>query len=255
MRTEKIEIKNLKEETGDIFLKKEALPGEVEGVFIEVLALKGNRQVQEKPPADIYDVLFILDGLAVAEVKNEKFNVETGTIVRMPFNNEYSVQPTGDGVQFLRIRKMMDEADLRVIFKNEAEHSRVFIRSFNECPVYTEDIKSSKSISRMILPEGKVPRFCLGSVETEGPDLVAEHEHPVLDQLFFGLKGCRCTCTADGESQLLTENMLLHIPLGSKHSVSVANGEKLAYFWFDFFLTLEGQGYIHKQHRMDGEVK
>jgi mannose-6-phosphate isomerase-like protein (cupin superfamily) len=243
MRTEKIDIKDL----------KEALPGEVEGIFTEVLVLKGNSQLQEKPPADIYDVLFVLDGQAVAEVKSEKFNIETGTIVRMPFNREYSVQPVGDGVQFLRLRKLLDIADLRVILQNEKEHSEVFIRSFKDCPVYTEDIKSSKSINRMILPEGKVPRFCMGSVETEGPDSVAPHEHPMLDQLFFGLKGCRCTCTADGESQLLTENMLLHIPLGSKHSVSVADGEKLAYIWFDFFLTIEGQKYMDEQHRLEEE--
>jgi quercetin dioxygenase-like cupin family protein len=148
---------------------------------------------------------------------------------------------------------LLDIADLRVILQNEKEHSEVFIRSFKDCPVYTEDIKSSKSINRMILPEGKVPRFCMGSVETEGPDSVAPHEHPMLDQLFFGLKGCRCTCTADGESQLLTENMLLHIPLGSKHSVSVADGEKLAYIWFDFFLTIEGQKYMDEQHRLEEE--
>jgi mannose-6-phosphate isomerase-like protein (cupin superfamily) len=253
MRTEKIRIKNLKEETGDILLKNEVLPGEVEGVFTEILALKGNSQVREKPPADIYDVLFVLDGQAVAIVANEKFDIEPGTIVRMPFNKKYTVQPTGDGVQFLRIRKTMDEADLRVISENKKDHSEIFTRSFEDCPVYTEDIKSSKSVNRMILPEGKVPRFCMGSVETEGPDTVAEHEHPMLDQLFFGLKGCRCTCTADGESQLLTENMLLHIPLGSKHSVSVKEGEKLAYIWFDFFLTIEGQKYMDEQHRLDEE--
>jgi len=253
MQAEKIGIKNLNEEPGDILLKEEVLPGEVKGVFIEVLALKGNRQIHEQPPEDKYDVLFVLDGQAVAEVTNEKFNLGTGTIVRMPFNKEYTLQPTGEGVRFFRFRKLLDEADLLVISENEEEHSGLFIRGFEDCPVYTEAIKSSKSINRMMLPEGKVPRFCMGSVETEGPDTVAEHKHPMLDQLFFGLKGCGCTCTADGNSRLLTENMLLHIPLGSKHFVSVAEGEKLAYIWIDFFLTLEGQAYINEQHRLEDE--
>jgi hypothetical protein len=75
----------------------------------------------------------------------------------------------------------------------------------------------------------------------------------MLDQLFLGLKGCKCSCYADGAETLLTENTLLHIPLGSRHSTSVAEGELLSYIWFDFFLTLEGQRYMSEQHKMDDQ--
>jgi hypothetical protein len=105
----------------------------------------------------------------------------------------------------------------------------------------------------MILPEGFVPRFCMGSVETTGPDLVAEHEHPMLDQLFLGLADCKCTCLADGDQTILSENMMLHIPLGSKHSVSVEEKDTLAYIWFDFFFTLQGQDYMREQHKMEDD--
>ena len=112
-------------------------------------------------------------------------------------------------------------------------------------------MKIGLSINRMIIPEGSVPRFCMGSVETDGPDSVDSHEHPMLDQLFLGLKNCNCTCYANNEQVFLTENMMLHIPLGSMHSVSVADEDKLFYIWFDFFLTIEGQttiedSYIYK---------
>jgi hypothetical protein len=60
-------------------------------------------------------------------------------------------------------------------------------------------------------------------------------------------------CHAEGEQILLTENMLLHIPLGSKHSVSVESGDTLAYIWFDFFLSHEGEKYMSEQHQMDDE--
>jgi quercetin dioxygenase-like cupin family protein len=90
----------------------------------------------------------------------------------------------------------------------------------------------------------------MGSVETSGPDIVAEHDHPMLDQLFLGLKGCRCHCYAGAEHALLEENMLLHIPLGSKHHVEVGEGDRLAYIWLDYFLTMEGQKYMNEQHQM-----
>lgn len=251
MNAEIIGIKDLKQEPDHIFSVKKVLPGELEDVQIESITLKGDREIKVKPTIDYYDVLFVLHGKAMAKIKNRKLILETGTIIRIPFNEQYVIQPAGYGVHFLRIRKVLNSIDLDVIANDEEEHSAIFIRALEECPVYSEDIKSSKSVNRMILPGGKVPRFCMGSVETEGPDTVAEHEHPMLDQLFFGLKGCRCTCTADGTSRKLTENMMLHIPLGSRHAVSVEDGHKLAYIWFDFFLSLEGQKYMDQQHRME----
>jgi quercetin dioxygenase-like cupin family protein len=79
---------------------------------------------------------------------------------------------------------------------------------------------------------------------------VAEHDHPMLDQLFLGLKGCRCHCYAGYDHALLEENMLLHIPLGEKHHVEVGDGDRLAYIWLDYFLTLEGQKYMNEQHQV-----
>jgi quercetin dioxygenase-like cupin family protein len=93
----------------------------------------------------------------------------------------------------------------------------------------------------------------MGSVETKGPDSVGEHSHPMLDQLFLGLEGCKCTCYADGEEVGLTENMLLHIPLGSRHSVSVEDGDTLSYIWLDFFLTLNGEKYMNEQHHIESK--
>lgn len=252
METEKIVIKNLEKEAHDFLLEKELLSGEVEGVKIEYFAMKGGGQVEESPSNDKYDVLFLLDGEAIIKTGDKKYNIRTKTIARMQYDQRYLIYSKSEkGVQFLRFRKILDKSDIGIISQNMHEHSEMFIRILNDCPVYTEDIKSSKSLNRMILPEGRVPRFCMGSVETEGPDLVAEHEHPMLDQVFLGLNGCRCTCIANGKRRLLTENMILHIPLGSKHSVYVADGDKVAYIWFDFFLTLEGQKYMNEQHHID----
>lgn len=252
IKAEKIIRNNLNQVAGDFFMKKEILPGEIKGVKIEVITLGGNHCIKEVASADRYDVLYLMDGKVTIDVSGEKYNMATNCIARLPFNMPYVISAKKKTrAHFLRLRKSMDKNDLEVISENSVEHSKIFIRTFEDCPVYTEEIKSSKSLNRMLLPEGKVPRFCMGSVETDGPDEVAEHEHPMLDQLFLGLKDCRCTCRADGKSKLLTENMMLHVPLGSKHAVYVTGGEKLAYIWFDFFLTLDGQEYMHTQHHLE----
>jgi len=250
METEKIVIKNLEKEPHDYISQNELLSGEVEGVKIEFIAIRGAAQIKEEALKNKYDVVLLLEGEAIIETLDKKYNIRANSTARLPYDKKYVIR-SDNGAHFLRFRKDIDKQDIRIISKNLNEHSEMFIRTLDDCPVYTEDIKSSKSLNRMILPEGKVPRFCMGSVETEGPDQVAEHEHPMLDQVFLGLNGCKCTCIANGKRKLLTENMILHIPLGSKHSVYVADGDKLAYIWFDFFLSLEGQKYMNEQHHID----
>jgi len=93
-----------------------------------------------------------------------------------------------------------------------------------------------------------VPRLCIGSVETSGPDEVATHTHPMLDQLFFGLPGNDCMVMADNAESRFLENDLLHIPLGSMHGVSVEAGKHLHYIWIDLFHSEEEMGYMKDTH-------
>ena len=254
MKSEKLSKKNLIQESDDYLLRKEILPGEIEGVDIEFFIIKGSSMISEAGSENYYDIILSLDGDLFIEMERKKYKAGSPYIVRMPYNKDYLVYNNGnEQVAFLRLRKSLDVHDRNLIFKNIKEHSDIFIKALVDCPVYTEEIKSSKSLNRILLPEGKVPRLCIGYVETSGPDTVAEHEHPMLDQLFLGMKECNCICKADDSSELLRENMILHIPLGSKHSVTVEENCKLAYIWLDFFLTIEGQKYIRTQHQMEEE--
>jgi len=251
MQTEKLLIKDLRNEPGDYFLKMEVMPGEIKGVLIEFFGMKGSVETEGGQQTDNYDVLFFVEGKAVLEIGGKEFKPGKYFIARIPLNEKYNICANeGEQSHFLRIRKYLDKDDLKVISENKEEHSDLFVKSLDDSPVYIEDILSGKSRNRMILPEGKVPRFCMGTVETEGPDSVAEHEHPMLDQLFLGMKGCRGRCRANGESAPILENMILHVPLGSKHSVSVADGDRLDYIWFDFFFKLEDQKYMNEQHHI-----
>lgn len=126
-----------------------------------------------------------------------------------------------------------------------------YLLTYGGCQTYTEDIKSAKTVNRTLLPERTFPRLCIGSVETEGPDVVAEHQHPMLEQLFLGLKGNRVTVRADDQETPLDEFTLLHLPLGSRHGVRVDQGDKLHYVWIDAFKRSEDVSWITQAHRVN----
>jgi hypothetical protein len=252
MRIQKIFTIIEKNIPGGSMIRNTVLPGEIEGLHIESVSLKGPYRISEFPNSGIYNLLLSLKGSALLYSKGSKYGFNNKSISRIPYNEQFDVEvEKGNEFHFLWLKKQLDENDLRLISQSPGEHSTVYIKLLSDCQTYSEDIKSSKTVSRMILPVGLIPRLCIGSVETCGPDSVGEHEHPMLDQLFLGWENCMCTCKADGESILLTENIMLHIPLGSKHSVSVNEGDLLSYLWFDFFFTVKGQDYIEEQHKLD----
>lgn len=98
------------------------------------------------------------------------------------------------------------------------------------------------------MPEEIVPRLCIGSVMTSGPDKVAAHTHPMLEQLFFGLQGNDIEVFADEAKRRFIEGDLLHIPLGSMHGATVEAGKELHYIWIDLFNSMADMDYIKKHH-------
>ncbi len=236
----------------DDILRKPLLADELEGVSFEYTALQSSFVWHEDPGAGAFDIILTLSGTGILETGNTSVRTGSPAIIRIPYNTAYSFRTEGKGLfSFLQVRRELDKEDLATINRRLNEYRQPYIRLFSECPVYTEDIKSDKTLNRMLLPQGMVPRVGMGLVETPGPDEVAEHDHPMLDQAFLGLEGCRCTVRADGEETLLTEGMLLHIPLASRHSVTVAEGDLLRYLWMDFFLTHEGEKYMEEQHHVE----
>jgi hypothetical protein len=229
-------------------------PGQIKDVTVEVIALKG--PVKKKVPADAntYIVLLPLEGDCIIHTTEQSWQAAVQSLIRIPYNHAYTIEVEGSQrYHYLRIIRQLDEKDIEEIARHKATTAGFYARKFADCPVYREDIKSAKTENRMLLPENYVPRFCLGSVETIGPDQVDAHEHSMLDQLFLGLKNCNAMCYAGDASTPLLENTLLHIPLGSRHSVSVDKGNTLYYLWFDFFLSLKGQSYMSQQHQLDAD--
>ena len=231
---------------------RDVLPGEVAEVRTELVSVTGPRDEIEDPGDDVCVVLIGLAGTATVRAEDASFELAAESLARPPCGREYGLRVAdGDEAHVLRVSKRLNDEDNAVIAGQPAEHAALYAARFAECPTYSEGIKSAKTVNRTLLPEGVVPRFCLGSVETVGPDEVARHEHPMLEQLFLGLRDCRCTVVADDASAVLTGNTLLHVPLGSNHAVAVAKGDTLYYLWFDFFRTLADQSWIRDQHIVD----
>jgi quercetin dioxygenase-like cupin family protein len=224
---------------------REVLRGEVEGVETHVVSIAGPARHQEPGSTEHEVVWLFLRGKGLLTAKDMVFDVSEATIARAPLGWAWEVQVAeGEALHALRVRKRLHAADRAELGKFPENNAGPYVRKFRECPPYEESIKSRKTVSRTLLPENYVPRVAMGTVETSGPDEVAPHRHPMLEQLFVGLEHNDITVVADGAKASLTPFSILHIPLGSNHGVEVAAGKKLHYVWMDFFLTKEGQDWL-----------
>lgn len=121
---------------------------------------------------------------------------------------------------------------------------------YSQAPQYTEDCKSPKTISRMLVAQRLIPRFAMGSVETYGADRIEQHSHPMLEQFFFGLAENHCVALIDDVQYPFVGNMLLHIPLGSNHGVHLDEHHACHYLWMDFLLNEDALKYMDEAHKI-----
>ena len=121
--------------------------------------------------------------------------------------------------------------------------------NYAQAPQYTEDCKSAKTISRMLVPQRLIPRFAMGSVETYGKDRVEQHCHPMLEQYFFALEENNCIALIDDLCYPFGANTLLHIPLGSNHGISLDDEHSCHYLWMDVLIDEEAAlRYLDQAH-------
>jgi hypothetical protein len=239
----------------DAILVEDLLPGEIAGVRTRFVSIKGRSGVGGGGDPAAATVLLFLGGNARLTTGAVRQNVTEESIARIPYASTYGITVRRGAVAHcLEVTKALDTADLDEIARHLRSHTTLYFRKFRDCEEYTEDIKSRSTINRMLLPEGYVPRFAMGSVRTRGPDKVGRHVHPMLDQLYLGMDDCRCTVHAGRQRKVLTGDCLLHIPLASHHWVTVDEGDTLYYLWFDFFRTLAAQEYMNRQHHMKGKT-
>ena len=219
----------------------DVLAGEVPGIRASLVSLgPGGRHVEGRSDAED-KVYLVLEGQGVVVADGAPVPVERQTIVRLPVGAHSELAAAANStLDVLVLRHTLTDEDRVDLAAHPENQVSPYVRKFSECPTYGEAIKSAKTTSRTLLPKDIVPRMSIGTVETEGPDRVAPHAHPMLEQFFLGLDRNDIVVHADGEQTSLGANELLHIPLGSQHGAEVAEGKKLHYVWMDFFRDREG---------------
>lgn len=227
---------------------KPVLAGEIAELRVDLVSITAPALHVETAKPDAAVVWMVVDGKGTMKSKNRGFEVEGETIARAPQGWDWRISAApGTTLHLLRLQRDLTAGDLEELKKYPQFQAEPWVKKFQECEAYGEAIKSPKTISRTLLPENYVPRMALGTVETTGPDEVGKHSHPMLEQLFFGLRGNDIIVSADDDQANLTEFSILHIPLGSHHGAHVLEGKKLHYVWMDFFMKKEGQEWL-KMH-------
>jgi hypothetical protein len=213
-------------------IRKNILPDEIEGISTFYISIT-NTQYKHEIKNGFLSIFILFNG--DVSIRQNQSTVSTNEVtVYVPSGTEefFFVAEKGK-IELLEIELKISDNDLLYLKKNKDKFP--FFGTYSNCRYYKDEIKSDKTINRMILPENIVPRLCIGSVETTGPDKVSEHKHPMLEQLFLGLAHNRCLVKAGNQATILEEYELLHIPLGSLHGAEVNENQFLHYMWIDCF--------------------
>ncbi len=226
--------------------RKSVLAGEINGLETFCVELAGGDVYENLPEEKTLKILLFTNGDGNIIHDDLSIPVHELTLFIPGMHRTFSIESGRENLSYLEIVMSLTVQDMEILKRQQGVLP--YYMEYGECKKYNESIKSKKTISRMILNEDIVPRLCMGSVETSGPDEVAAHTHPMLDQLFFGLPGNNCMVTAGTDESRFLANDFLHIPLGSRHGVSVEAGKYLHYIWIDLFHTKEQMGYMKNNH-------
>jgi len=231
---------------------RDVLPNEIPGVRTTMLSLASG-VTHIEPVSEAEDRVFlVLSGSGKFAANGKRYPVARETIAHFPLGWTVAMKAIDDqGLDILILRLTLTPDDREDLAAHTNLNREVYLKTFNECVPYGEAIKSAKTVSRTLLPKDIVPRMAIGTVETTGPDKVAPHRHPMLEQYFLGLTGNDITVIADDLRIPLKSHELYHIPLGSNHGAEVGSGRKLYYVWMDFFQDRKGLEWLNEHKPLD----
>lgn len=215
----------------------EILPGEIENIKVYYRNLCEGEIFMSAPQSDTYKVFILASG----EIDvNSKRMCDRGLCAFSP-DDKVDIEAITDSA-ILEICVFSED-------KSESGNLPYFI-NYADAHTYREDCKSEKTVSRMLLEPRIVPNLAVGSVETYGKDRVDAHEHPDVEQLFFGFSENDMYLKINGELTYMGGNTLVHIPLASLHGVEVEDGGCAHYVWIDYIINERGLEYMDSAHEM-----
>ena len=226
---------------------------EIEGVQIEHVALSDKITIDDSSRDGYKSVYIFVEGKGDIVAAGARYEIVPETIFLPNAIETITISSVDSRLHYLKISCKLSAQDQIDLGNLPKEHTQnVYCAKFSDCPSYSESIKSPNTVSRTILSNEYIPRVAMGTVKTTGPDKVVAHKHPMLEQLFLGLSDNHCVVYADNNEVDFPPYSILHIPLGSIHSVSVERGKALYYVWMDFFLNKEGEDWL-KTHKVDSD--
>jgi len=231
------------------------LENEIKGIQVEYIAITSENPIVDYSKEGYKTIYLFVKGTGNVMAENTNYEIVPETILLPNIVENTTIQAAkNETLHYLKISSELTIQDLADLKEFPTENTQnVYYAKFSDCQSYTEPIKSPNTISRTILPNKYIPRIAMGTVQTKGPDEVGAHEHPMLEQLFLGLSENNCVVYADDAQTDFPQYALLHIPLGSRHSVSVEKDEVMYYVWMDFFLDKKGEEWL-KTHIVDEDT-
>lgn len=226
--------------------QKSILENEIPGVTVTQISITGDVAKNELQDPDYRDIYLFVKGNGKVRANKKTYDIVPETVlVQNDIKRISIIAAKNDTLHFFKISSKLTEQDKLDLKEFPKENTQeIYYKKFTDCEAYTEPIKSPNTVSRTIFPNKYIPRIAMGTVQAPGPDRVAAHEHGMLEQLFFGLAGNNITVFADDAQTNLPEYSLLHIPLGSSHSVKVDEGKEMYYIWMDFFRDKKGEEWL-----------
>ncbi|MBE7020965.1 MAG: hypothetical protein E7411_06005 [Ruminococcaceae bacterium] len=214
----------------------EILKGEIPNVVTSLYKLDNN-EIRNFEGKEDFSRIFIISKGNVT-VNNIKL-YERGICAFLPEDRVEIKADTSCVILEINVKGDMNEADKSFL---------PYYLNYNDAVTYKEDCKSEKTVSRFLLKHRILPDIAIGSVETEGPDKVGVHDHPLVEQLFYSFEDNDCNLEIDGELVPFKKNTLFHIPLGSSHGVDIPEDGKAHYVWIDYIFDKRGLEYMDEAH-------
>lgn len=252
---QEIPIENLKTQlhTNTRHYSKTILENEIKGINVEHIAITGENATLDYAKEGYKIIYLFVKGEGNVIIENDTYEIVPETILLPNIAKTIAIKTSkNDSLHYLKVSSKLTAQDLSDLKEFPIENTqKVYYAKFTDCKSYTEPIKSPNTTSRTILPNKYIPRIAMGTVQTKGPDKVGAHEHPMLEQLFLGLSKNNCVVYADDAKVDFPQYSVLHIPLGSSHSVSVEKDEVMYYVWMDFFRDKKGEEWLNTHKESD----
>lgn len=256
LNAQEIPIENLKTQLGESTQEysKSILENEIKGVHVEHIAITDKKELLDYSKEGYKTIYLFVKGQGTVVAANTNYEIVPETILLPNIVEAITIKSAkNDTLHYLKISSKLTAQDLLDIKEFPVENTqKVYYAKFTDCESYTEPIKSPNTTSRTILPNKYIPRIAMGTVQTKGPDKVDAHEHGMLEQLFLGLSNNNCVVYADDAKIEFPQYSVLHIPLGSSHSVTVEKDQIMYYVWMDFFLDKKGEEWL-KTHKTNDD--